>query len=245
MKTTLTLIVYAVQLINPLCANTKKSGEMVHCGTISMEIAWEFLEQGKALPFDWDELANVRMIREGRLERNLFTMKTLNRFALVPLFPEIQNDTEIPKSYVGKQLYMISREPEYDPVVEAPGRYAILIGPADLASEDQRVQSLYIPEKAAEAILSQIPDFDPKNQPLAFEDSLIRSVEKEQRGIKDSLRKQFYPDWERQKKINRADQKWLSTDEAASGNLLGLIGSMLISVLAVIFFLLLRKTCKD
>lgn len=120
------------------------------------------------LPSSWDEIEPVLEIRKMDPRGLLYTMKTINSFALVPGAPVISKEPGISREYYGKRLFLISRAEE--PVQShSPGRCVVLIDPEGIDAKALRTYSYFIPEASAQLILGQIEGFDPKKTSVAFE----------------------------------------------------------------------------
>jgi hypothetical protein len=106
------------------------------------------------------------------MKRDAYLIKSANSFALVPGAPSIREQQGISRSYYGNRLFLISRE-ETSIRTGARGRCVILIRPEGLNSKPLQTFSYFVPEVEAQLILKQIPGFDPKKQPIAFNNLFI------------------------------------------------------------------------
>jgi hypothetical protein len=167
-------------------ADTRKTAEMRVSNDLVMEIIVQLDSPDKALPKSWDDFESIGMMKNGLLKHQLFRAKTMNSFALVPGAPVIDPQLEISREIRGHRLFLISREEKFIKS-QGHGRYVILVKPEELDSKPIRIFSHFIPEETAEQILNKIPDFDPAEQPLAFDD--LSPFEQEQKQYHESVRK--------------------------------------------------------
>lgn len=164
------------------------------CNSISLQIKAEFLDLGKDIPKSWGELPGIKMIQEGRLALGVNGLNAYNNFAIVPGAPLIRASSGIPKEYVGMHLFLIRRDPEESRIYSYTGRAAILIDPVTVAPKERRILSFFMKEIVAEALISQIEGFDPKDQPLAFDKNFISQVVEEKKDIQREIERQVYPE---------------------------------------------------
>lgn len=157
-----------------------------------MLLEYEFIGTGKGIPKSWDDFSEIRMMKDGILQMQLFRVRTINSFALVPNTPVIPPETGIPKDYIGSRSFMISRSENFTASGIA-GRYAILLSTEKNVSKSVRTGSYFIQEKIAELILKRIEGFDPAAQPLAFENiaQLERGKKERHQRLMDDVRKQM------------------------------------------------------
>jgi hypothetical protein len=154
----------------PIYADSRQDKQRLMCSQIQMMLDFRLTHQKKEIPVSWDELENVRVMKEVGFDPNGFEEKMINAFALVPGAPVIPDHPGISKDHRGHRLFMINRE-EVTNSFKKSGRHIILIRPEGLNSKPFRILSYFIPEETALLILKQFPDFDPAKQPLAFSSS--------------------------------------------------------------------------
>jgi hypothetical protein len=130
------------------------------------------LSGGKRIPDTWEDMVEISWTRSGKISQSAYYIKLVNSFALVPTSPVIKKDSKIPNEYSGKRLFLISRYQIYT-ASSTQGRCMILIDPP--SAESGRIISApyFVPEATAQLIIAQIPDFDPTEQPLAFDDDFL------------------------------------------------------------------------
>ncbi len=167
MKTSIFSAIFILYFTSRCLANVSISPDMRICRDIEMDLNLTFIKNHKELPSSWDEFTEVKMTNTGSTERNIFRMKTINSFALVPNRPEIKLDQGIPKEYSGKFLYLIGKK-EINSKNSGSGRCAILIAPSKTDTATVVTYSYLIPEDIAKIIIRQIENFDPEKQPVAF-----------------------------------------------------------------------------
>lgn len=171
------------------------------CGFLESCLVRQSIDDNKNLPTSWNDFEVISYIKKDLKNHSLFELKTINSFAIVPGAPLIQPESGISGEYRGHRLFLISRE-ENITKYSGKGRCVILIKPEELDSKPVRTYSYFIPEETALLILKQIKGFDPKEQPIAFEniDQLERekkaSQEKMEQTIRENMRTngKFKPD---------------------------------------------------
>lgn len=191
-----------VLLLLPLTQASGKSSSSLQwriCGTIASGMITEFIDEGKDIPFEWDELIYISSLKDGRLEPNIKAMEIVNSFVLVQQKPMICKDTTVPQKYEGKRLLMIGRQREVDSVTKFLGRYVIFWGTRRMIPDQLFIEVDFIPENLALGILAQMPDFDPSAQPLAFNKMQIEKVREDKRVSQKKLEKSVR-DWDRREK---------------------------------------------
>ncbi len=130
------------------------------------------LLDGKRIPDTWEDLIEISWIKSGKISKSSYYIKVVNSFALVPTCPVIKKDSKIPNEYSGKRLFLISRYQIYTSS-STQGRCMILIDPPSAESGKIISAPYFVPEATAQLIIAQIPDFDPTQQPLAFDDDFL------------------------------------------------------------------------
>lgn len=184
-------------------ANSTISAELVICREIELSLKYQFINDHKDLPVSWAEFEGIRMTKAGLLQYESFRAKTINSFAIVPGAPIIQSQLGIPREYSGWRLFLISRD-ENPTKTSGSGRYAILIKPEELDSKSVRTYSYFIPEETAQIILKQIKGFDPRKQPLAFEN--IDQLERDKKARQDQLTQEVKTHLKKTGKLGKVDQ---------------------------------------
>lgn len=181
MKRHLILIFLSIAVVHPLYGAVRFTATHSACNDIGLSIYDEFIEAGKKLPSSWDEFAIIREIKSNSLKQNSETAKKINTLAIVPASPAIREEQGIIRSRWNQRLFAISRTWNFDYTKTKSGsdpvhggRFAILITP-----DKSSVFTEWIPETEVQIILRQLGDFDPKNQPLAFEnlEQVVREKE--------------------------------------------------------------------
>jgi hypothetical protein len=125
------------------------------------------LDSGKGIPTTLD---NIPSLRE-TVESEPWMIKKINILALVPEAPLIRAEQNVKADYHGYRLFAVGRTTNFDYERTSldgkleSGRYTILF-----ASDGRSAIAPWIPESEVKAILSQIKDFEPAKQPLAFQD---------------------------------------------------------------------------
>lgn len=185
---------YIFLLVGSAYGKSTISSDMSLCYSIAMEIEMDFLDQGKKLPSSLSELQGIKRIRDGSLKMSVRALNIYNKFVIVPEAPIIKESSDIPKEYVGMHLFLIQRDPEPAGIYSYIGRVAILIGPETVDPKVRRIMGIFLKEKVAGAMISQIEGFDPKDQPLAFEKELISEVVGRKNQIQREMRKSVFPE---------------------------------------------------
>jgi hypothetical protein len=185
----LKIALLGVVLEGDASCKTRLSSEMVLCHNIASEIKIDFIDQGLEFPASWEELRSVRMIREGSLEKSINRINIYNKFAIVPGCPELPLTPQIPKELIGMRLFLIQRNTETD-IYSYAGRAAILIGPETEEPVNRIIKGVYLKEEVALSAISQAKGFDPMDQPPAFEDEFIVTVEERKKDMWRELGKQ-------------------------------------------------------
>ncbi len=188
------LAMWVVALHSPACGKATSSAEMLVCNEISLQIQADFINLGNAIPSSWGDLPGVKMIKEGRLNVSAQALRTYNKFAIVPEAPEIQAASGISREYVGMHLFLIQRDPEPPRIYSYTGRAAILIGPKAGAAKERQVMVIFLKETVAEALISQIGGFNPKDQPLAFEENFISKVVNHKKKLENEIEWEVSPE---------------------------------------------------
>lgn len=174
------ILVLIVILTLPSRGGVSVSETLKVCRNIDADITTDYLAAGIEVPLQWRDVPFVQYLKKTVDEQSISTLKAINALALVPGAPRISN--EIP-NYLqsGLRVYAISRTPNSDYInsasgepVENGGRFVIV-----LDSERRMAQSLWIPESKAQLLLSEFPTFDPKREPLAFDE--IEKVENDRK----------------------------------------------------------------
>lgn len=165
-------------------ADVKKSAQMGVCSFLQGLLEFQVFHESKDLPTSWETFEVIGTMKKGSSKKQLFEMKTINSFALVPSLPIIQSEPGIPGDYQGNRLFLISRE-ENVTKASGRGRCAIFIKTEGSSSKPVRTFSYFIPEETAQIILKQIGGFDPQKQPLAFEN--LPELEKEEKQFQDNI----------------------------------------------------------
>lgn len=127
---------------------------------------------GKRIPDTWEDLIEINWIKSGKISKSSYYIEIVNSFALVPHSPAIKKDSKMPNEYLGKRLFLISRYQIYT-ASSTQGRCMILIDPPSAESGKIISAPYFVPEVTAQLIMAQIPDFDPTQQPLAFDDDFL------------------------------------------------------------------------
>lgn len=169
------ILIITIILIAPKYAYSNSSlqaTEMGVCRDLEMSLMMQFIEEGKALPKTWDDFQEVGLIKKNPSGRDLFKINSINSFSLVPNIPLIKDQAGISHEYRGLRLFLISRQ-GIDTKSSGVGRCVILVKQGETESKFIRAYSYFIPEETAKIILSQINEFDPMRQPLAFDDKFI------------------------------------------------------------------------
>lgn len=169
MKTAFFFLILVILKSNILTAGGRRSAEFGVCNDMAMSLDFRLNHENKELPNTWDDFEMIRVMKKGTMKHQLFSAKTINSFALVPGAPEIKPQTGIPYEYPGYRLVFISREGGRSKS-SGIGRYALLADPGGKNSKQFPVYSVFFPENLAQIIIKQIDGFNPKNQPLAFDD---------------------------------------------------------------------------
>lgn len=186
----LIIIILAFGIISDFSQARGISGEMGVCRELEIELSFRLKQEQKGLPDSWDDFIGVVAVKKGQLELESFRVKAINSFALVPGAPVIQTQKGIPREYQGYRLVLISRE---ENITEraGTGRCALFADPGGQNSKQFPVYSAFIPEETAKLILSQIRGYDPKTQPVAFDDEFIFHNRKRIRGayLDDKIRR--------------------------------------------------------
>ncbi len=174
MKITPLLIIILSCLFTLSEARSFESATAVVYSSVSMSIAFELIEQGKSIPDSWEGIPLVsEMLKNPQSSSNFYRFKVINSMALIPGAPTIQQEEGIPKRYWGCRLFAVSRDQlgpreTLDPVTGEfnRGRYCVAINGSDRGSMGVRIE-----ESEAQLIFKQFNNFDPKKQPLAFEET--------------------------------------------------------------------------
>ena len=127
---------------------------------------------GKRVPDTWEDMIEISWIKSGKISKSSYYIKIVNSFALVPHSPVIKKDSKIPNEHSGKRLFLISRY-QIHTASSTQGRCMILIDPFNTESGKIISAPYFVPEATAQLIMAQIPDFDPTQQPLAFDDDFL------------------------------------------------------------------------
>jgi hypothetical protein len=160
---------FVIFLISDLGADSKfLSFEMRVCQSLAMELS-VYWEESEKLPISWEDFDSVKFAKNGKLKHQLSRVKAYNSLALLPSFPTIIDKPGVSREHIGCKLYLISRNEEIART-GVKGRYAVLIKTEALDSSPIMFFSAFITEKEAQTILRDIQNFDPDNQPLAFDD---------------------------------------------------------------------------
>lgn len=160
------------------------SFEMSACKEIGFFLSFRLDNERKGIPEKWDDLVLVEKMKGGMVKHQLEMAQAINSFALVPDSPMISASPGISRDYSGHRLFLISRVENFTKS-SGSGRCAILIKPEEPDSTPIRIFSYFIPEETARLILKTIPDFDPAEQPLAFED--LSPFEEAERQFREML----------------------------------------------------------
>lgn len=153
------------------CRGGEGAYEITVCMDLAAQLSYDFRrENGDVLPEKWEDFMGIRMLKDGKLDEDVGYMEAINSMSLVPGAPVIRADPRISQEFVGFGLLMISKENTSYDRLDGDGRYAILVGPKTENPNDRLFPTHFVPKISADAILAQIPEFDPTNQPLAFPD---------------------------------------------------------------------------
>lgn len=162
------------------CSSVCRGDPLNVSGGIALQLDTTLNDQGGELEDSWDDFIQIRMIKNGILEKSGYTIKTINSFALVPGAPVIQSQPGVPRELVGYQLFLTSREETI--LRNKRGRCMIFIKLPRNKPGRARILSPFVPEERAQHILNQFPDFDPTKQPVAFDDLFIYNNRKTIKG---------------------------------------------------------------
>ncbi len=175
MKIISLMIAFTACLVNITCATSRSlSREMNVCYDLEAFLIVRLNYEKKGLPESWNDFEEVAMNLMGLSKTSPLRREAINSFALVPGAPVIKPHPKIPVKYSGNRLILISRiENVVNPSLR--GRYAILVEPQESVSQVVKAHSYLIPEETAQVILKQIQNFDPKEQPFAFDDGVPNS----------------------------------------------------------------------
>lgn len=164
-------IFYFVISSNSSQAKSELPKEFGYVRMMTVQLSNNSLLGGNPIPEGWRDFMLVNYMKTESLH-SASNFKVVNSFALVPHSPVIKENKEIPKEYSGKRLFLISRYQVYTDSL-GQGRCIILIYPSTNESDKIISAAYFIPEATAQLILAQIPDFDPTEQPLAFDDNFM------------------------------------------------------------------------
>lgn len=171
MKRLRIFILYFLVSSNFLQAKSDLPKEFGCARLMTVQLSNNSLLGGKSIPEGWSDFMFVNYMKtEARPSAYIF--KLINSFALVPTCPSIKKSPGIPTEYSGKRLFLISRYKIYA-ASSFQGRCMILINPPSAETGKIISAPYFIPEATAQLILAQIPDFDPIEQPLAFNDNFL------------------------------------------------------------------------
>jgi len=177
MKKTISSIIYFVIFFwSSSLAGGDSTPTLQMCRNIEMSLVDGFLDKGKYLPNSFEEMTLLREMAENQWKNQPRTLELINSLALVPNAPTIKSIEGISRSLWGWRLFAISRSWNFDYSKDKAsidpaegGRFVIMISPDGSSATPN-----WIPEPEARVILDQLKDFDPKKQPLAFE-NIIQS----------------------------------------------------------------------
>ncbi|QTN33051.1 hypothetical protein HZ994_12235 [Akkermansiaceae bacterium] len=164
------------------------------CSDLALQLSYEFSpKNGDDFPKVWDDFIGISLIKSGKMAIDVNYMKGANSLALVPGAPAIRADSSISREYHAHHLLIISREDIFDKRTEAKGRYAVLASPKTLEPASRSFPRYFIPMAESDAILAQIPNFDPAAQPLAFDkvDQLEREEKEQDRDTVEYLKQKY------------------------------------------------------
>lgn len=167
-------------LADNLFARILISGEMTACRNIEIALGIDFISQGKSLPKSWDEFSLIQRIRHDGRSADIETVRGTNALAIVPGSPALGPDKGISPDRSGMRLFAISRNKseQHDPFTSETsiGRCVILV-----ADDGTDVMANWILENEALLMLSQLPEFNPLHQELAFDENFIQDLASERK----------------------------------------------------------------